>query len=284
MQHDVAPNSAQTLTSALPTMGAAKADAIWLRIGILLTLIIAFVLGLISFLNYSNYRKTINELNQNSVLVLARDLRQAITLGFSAGLQPQENAQLNTNIGEMLQKHPDIQYIAIIGDSNRELVKGPASPASRERWAARYAEAGVDQVWQVADDANDQIGLSYANDFGAKAGAVVIAYARTPVEQQARQMGWQLGQDALLNLLVLALITLGGVYLLARRMTRRIRAVASYIQGAGTGAAAAPLDDQLLDEHTYGAIADFVATTQEVAHQITAIEQQLGQAPASRPR
>ena len=270
----------QAANSAAP--GAARPEAIWLRIGILLILIIAFVLGLIAFLNYANYRKTIHELNQNSVMVLARDLRQAITLGLAAGLQPQENAQLNTNIGEMLHKHPDIDYIAIVGNSSRELARGNASAESRDIWSRKYAEAGADQIWQVQDGSNEQIGLSYANDFGAKAGAVVISYRRTAEEQQTHRMGRQLGQDAILNLIAFAGITLAGVYLLARRMTGNINKVAGYIQDACNGTTAVPLDDHLLDEHTHGAVADFVATTQEVSQQISAIEQQLSLRPDSK--
>ncbi|MGM9516359.1 hypothetical protein ACS5PK_19065 [Roseateles sp. DB2] len=264
--------------------GAARPEAIWLRIGILLILIVAFVLGLIAFLNYANYRKTIHELNQNSIMVLARDLRQAITLGLAAGLQPQENAQLNTIIGEMLHKHPDIDYIAVIGNSSRELAKGNVSTESREIWSKKYAEAGADQIWQVQDGTNDQIGLSYANDFGVKAGAVVISYRRTAEEQQTHRMGQQLSQDALLNLVVFGGITLAGVYLLARRMMGNINKVASYIQDACNGTTAVPLDDHLLDEHTHGAVADFVATTQEVSQQIAALEQQLSLLPDSKTR
>jgi hypothetical protein len=74
-------------------MGA-PAFPLWVRLGIPIASIIALAIGLISFLNYSNYERTYRQLNVSRITVVARDLRQAIEAGLNVGLAPRSNTQL----------------------------------------------------------------------------------------------------------------------------------------------------------------------------------------------
>ena len=62
--------------------------ALWLRLGLPISLIIALAIGFVSFLNFYNYGKTYRELNVARLAVMARDVRQAIESGLNVGLAP----------------------------------------------------------------------------------------------------------------------------------------------------------------------------------------------------
>lgn len=124
-----------------------KADALWLRIGGLLVVIIGAVLVLISFLNYSNYRKTYAELNLTRYLVLAKDVRQGVVSDLNIGLQPAADLYLQPALADMARRDAGIRYVGVIDDSGRPIGQGafPALPA--QAWKDRIAATAADTHW-----------------------------------------------------------------------------------------------------------------------------------------
>src|ERR1700739_2918511 len=92
-------------------------SAFWWRIGGLLVLVMSVVLLLISFLNYSNYRKTYLELNLTRYLVMAKDLRQTVESGLNIGRRPSENLQLLPMMQAMENRRDGIRYVGVITDT-----------------------------------------------------------------------------------------------------------------------------------------------------------------------
>lgn len=81
-------------------LSARRSAPLWLRLGLPISLIIALAIGFISFLNYYNYRKTYQELNVARIMVVARDLRQAInrasTLDWARAATPNSRPRLRS--------------------------------------------------------------------------------------------------------------------------------------------------------------------------------------------
>src|SRR5258705_3889779 len=89
-----------------------RSAPLWLRLGLPISLIIALAIGLISFLNYYNYRKTYPQLNVARLMVVARDLRQAVESGLNVGMVPRRNTQLATSL-TITQDHNDSLPLAL---------------------------------------------------------------------------------------------------------------------------------------------------------------------------
>ena len=108
-------------------LSARRSAPLWLRLGLPISLIIALAIGFISFLNYYNYRKTYQELNVARIMVVARDLRQAIKSGLNVGLGPRSNTQLATAL-TIAKDHTDgVRFAVVIDEAARRW----------SRWAKR---------------------------------------------------------------------------------------------------------------------------------------------------
>lgn len=210
---------------------------LWLRIGGLLVLVIASVLALTSFLNYSNYRKTLVELNLTRHLVLVKDLRQAVESGLNIGLRPAENETLLPLLRQVAHRHGGISYIVLLDDMGGILGVGKYPMLAATNWKELLLATPVDQYWQSGDRGAAQLGVVFANSFNVKIGAVVIGYDMAGLELASNAMLWKLIQDTVMVLILMASITLVAVYYLTRQFTRDLKMVGDNI--------AATLDPEL---------------------------------------
>ncbi len=257
--------------------------AMWWRIGMLLVLVLALVLILISFLNYSNYRKTYLELNLTRYLVLAKDVRQTIETGLNVGLPPLENARLLPAIQELARRHGGIRYIAILDDSGAVLGAQRVPAATLAQWRARLQATAATDYWQAQDAATYQLGMPFLNNFNLKAGAIIVAYDKGPITAATDAMLRALGTDVLLVLLVLAALTLAGSYALTRTISAELVTVGQGIDAALGEAAPCAVDEHILGGGVADDINAFAHLSHEVAGQLAALEQLLAQPPASHP-
>jgi len=93
-----------------------------LRLGLPISLIIALAIGFISFLNYYNYRKTYQQLNVARIMVVARDLRQAIESGLNVGLAPRSNTQLAASLAVAKDHIEGVRFAVVIDETAKRLV------------------------------------------------------------------------------------------------------------------------------------------------------------------
>ena len=100
-----------------------RSEPLWLRLGLPISLIIALAIGFISFLNYYNYRKTYQQLNIARVMVVARDLRQAIESGLNVGLAPRSNTELATSLTTAKDHTDGLRFAVVIDETAKKLVE-----------------------------------------------------------------------------------------------------------------------------------------------------------------
>src|SRR5258707_890536 len=114
---------------------------LWVRLGVPISLIIALAIGLISFLNYYNYEKTYKQLNVSRIIVVARDLRQAIETGLNVGLAPLNNTQLGKDLSIARDHTEGLRFAVVIDESANRLVEvGETTP--EQDWAQRLGAVG----------------------------------------------------------------------------------------------------------------------------------------------
>jgi hypothetical protein len=175
---------------------------LWFRIGSLIALVMLFVIALLSFLNYANFRKTLHGLAETRYTVLGKDSRQTVESGLALGLLPDQNAQLAADFAKLTSRWPAIRFAGVVATDGRLLV-GSGTPMAASRWQSHIADSPLDGLWRSRGDHEDAVGLNIENNFGDKAGAVVIAYddreTRAASSIMAQQLVWRALAVALLS-------------------------------------------------------------------------------------
>jgi len=194
-----------------------RSAPLWLRLGLPISLIIALAIGFISFLNYYNYRKTYQQLNVARVMVVARDLRQAIESGLNVGLAPRSNTQLATSLAVAKDHTDGVRFAAIIDEAAKKLVEVGGAAANQD-WLQRLKSAGEDLSWLGEDDDTYQVGLPYRNSFGVIVGAVVLGYDKAAIDRATATMAFTLFIDWIGAVLLLTTLTVLGIWRLTREL------------------------------------------------------------------
>src|SRR5882757_6895349 len=161
---------------------ARRSAPLWLRLGLPISLIIALAIGFISFLNYYNYRKTYQQLNVARIMVVVRDLRQAIESGLNVGLAPRSNTQLAASLAVAKDHTDGVRFAVVIDEAAKRLV-GAGDAAANQDWPRRLQPAGEELSWLGEDDDTYQVGLPYRNSFGVIVGAVVLGYDKIAIDR-----------------------------------------------------------------------------------------------------
>jgi len=265
-------------TSKIPK---APWSALWLRIGGLLVLVIAAVLVLISFLNYSNYRKTYIETNLTRYLVLAKDVRQGIVSGLNIGLHPSEDLYLIPALTEMTRRYDGIRYIAVVDDNGRPISQGNFPALPPQAWKDKINATSADAYWQSSDAETYQIGLPFMNNFNLKAGAVVIGYDRKGIDRAIDDMMRKLCVDAVKIMVLLTVLTLASVYFLTRKFSVELAQVGATLASMFHSAEPPFIADHMLGEDVARNINEFTAMSHRVVREIARLEQELAPAPDS---
>jgi len=205
-----------------------------LRLGLPISLIIALAIGFISFLNYYNYRKTYQQLNVARVMVVARDLRQAIESGLNVGLVPRSNTQLATSL-TIAKDHTDgVRFAVVIDQAAKRLVEAGGAAANQD-WLRRLQRVGEIVSWLGEDDDTYQVGLPYRNSFGVIVGAVVLGYDKAAIDRATATMAFTLFIDWIGAVLLLTTLTVLGTWRLTRELDSELtQAEAAEVIGIST--------------------------------------------------
>ncbi len=205
---------------------------LWFRIGGLLALVIAFVVALLSFLNYANFRKTVQGLHETRYLVLGKDIRQTVEAGLSLGLTPEQNARLPLLFKELQSAWPAIRYAGVVNTAAQPILgAGQAAKEGRASWHERIQAGTPDGIWHWRADHESAVGLTIADNFGGKAGAVVIVYDDREVAAAASTMATQLLWRALGVMLAASLLAWLGAWWLTRALAAELDAAEAVLDG-----------------------------------------------------
>lgn len=247
---------------------------LWLRISVLLVMVIALVLVLISYLNYSNYRKAVLEQNLTRSLIVAKDVRQTVLGGLNVGLDPSANMRLLPAIREAVRDGSGIRYIGVIDDAGAVIGDGGISPRAA-RWRKRLAATAADGYWQSSDADSMEVGVPFENNFHIKSGAVVVGYDRLAIEAAASDMRRKLATNAAITLLCVTLLTFAGVYLATRKLASALAGAATAIDAAAGTGKPVPLAGDVLGAEAAQEINEFAELSQRVVGGIAVLEHEL---------
>ena len=252
-----------------------KIIPLWVRLGVPIALIIALAIGLISFLNYYNYRKTYRELNVSRITVVARDLRQAIEAGLNVGLSPRNNTQLDSALSLAKDNTAGLRFAVVIDEqANRTVEVGKAAP--EQDWLKRLQSIGNELSWIGEGRDTYQVGLPFRNSFGVTVGAVILGYDKTAIDRANAAMRFTLLVDWLAAVIVLSILTLLGVRMITLRLESELAQAEAALDRAEPGAAVPELRLPLLGDEIERGIPAFIRQTQAARAQLA------GAAEASR--
>ena len=190
---------------------------LWVRLAIPITLVIALALGLISFLNYYVFEKTYKDLNVSRITVVARDLRQLIEAGLNIGLPPQSNLPFNESVSVAKEMTDGVTFILVRDDKGRRVLEAGEAIENPD-WAKKFGNS----PWTSEDAKTYQIGLPYRNSFGVVVGTLILGYDRNAIVAATNDMRSSMITDWLYDVVIVALLTFGGVFLLTRSLTREL--------------------------------------------------------------
>jgi sensor histidine kinase regulating citrate/malate metabolism len=253
-------------------VGQRKQNFLWWKIGILLVIVIAFVLAIITFLNYSNYRKTYLDLNLSRHLVLAKDLHQTIETGLNIGIKPAENLNLLPAIRDQINRHAGIRYIGIINDAGEIIGEGLMPAQSGLDWKKRISNTAADGYWLASNASTFQLGMVFMNNFNIKSGAVVIGYDRIAIEDAIDHIRNKLCMDVLLTLSLVTFFTLLGVYVLTRKFAAELFEIGHAIESTLGAAGPHQVVQQVLSESVANDINDFTRLSHQLAQKMADFE------------
>ena len=258
-----------------PAVKSSRSPALWWRIAALLIFVFASTLLLISFLNYSNYRKTYLNLNQTRYLVSLKELRQTIEYGMNIGLPPSSNTNLMPALNDLLKRQDGIRYIAVADDSGKILSTTPLSSETSRNWNALQESTANESYWQSASPSTFELGMPFTNNFGQKAGVVVIGYDRPIIEKAIGNMLRGMAFDFIVNLAILTLLTFVIVYLLTAKFSATIAKLSQVIDTAMRTNRPCEINDAAIDPATVKDLTDFVNLSQQAARELDALEHEL---------
>jgi hypothetical protein len=235
--------AAQPLQLGRPVFHSSR---MWIRISALLILVVSAVLIVISFLNYSNYRKTFLQLNLSRYLVVANDLRQTVEAGLNIGLEPDANARLLPAMQELTKQQAGTRFIAVLQSNGAVINEGAVAPDAVPDWQHRMHTA--DSYWQANRGDNVELGMIIRNNFNLKVGAVVIGYDRLAIEDAMAAMRRKLLVDTVQILAAASVLILLGVNLITRKLGGQLESISRVVDRVLTEPDPPLLPEDALDQ------------------------------------
>jgi sensor histidine kinase regulating citrate/malate metabolism len=240
---------------------------LWVRLGIPIASVIALAIGLISFLNYSNYERTYRQLNVSRITVVARDLRQAIEAGLNVGLAPRSNTQLEKALASARDHTEGLRFAVVIDEhANRTVAVGEAEP--EQDWLKRIQNIGTAPSWAGEGRDTYQIGLPFQNSFGVTVGALVLGYDKSAIDRATATMRLTLFLNWLLAVSVLTISALLGVRMITRGLESELTQAEAALDQARPGVELPALRLPLLGDEIERGIPAFIQQTHAVRAQL----------------
>jgi len=243
---------------------ARRSAPLWLRLGLPISLIIALAIGFISFLNYYNYRKTYQQLNVARIMVVARDLRQAIESGLNVGLAPRSNTQLAASLAVAKDHIDGVRFAVVIDETAKRLV-GVGDAAANQDWLRRLQRVGEELSWLGEDDDTYQVGLPYRNSFGVIVGAVVLGYDKVAIDRATAAMAFTLFVDWVGAVLLLTTLTVLGIWRLTRELDSELTQAEAALAHALSDEPVGDLRLPVLGEEIARGIPEFIERSRAAA-------------------
>ncbi len=220
-----------------------------LRISATIAAILALVMGLAAFLNYTKYEHAYLDLLQSRLMVVGESLRETVETGLNLGLTLGEMAGFQAVIERELERDANLLSIEIFNLNGQrlfatgELDDSPTVPESHIRQSAGLAD------WRAQDDHALIVGLPLTNPFGQPVGGLVIRYSRSYYQSELNAVIADLGRCIFLILGTVTLATGLLTALILRNFNRHLKnleqELAEFTEAGGIPGKATAVDDEL---------------------------------------
>jgi hypothetical protein len=205
------------------------------KIGLTIVSIVAFVLLLVTFLNYFKFQKTLTGLLDSRVRVVSLDLKSTVESGLNLGLALKDIDSLQPILDHARDINPLIATIRVFDDAGNTVFSSPADslsdvPAS---WREALERAEAD-TFSLAEESEFVVGAPLVNNLDKAVGGIAVTYSRSYFDSKVDAMLLELGEAAIYALAIFGSLSIVAVILLLREVSaayRRMQAAMSLAAG-----------------------------------------------------
>lgn len=231
------------------------------KIGLTIVSIVAFVLLLVTFLNYFKFQKTLTGLLDSRVRVVSLDLKSTVESGLNLGLTLEDIDTLQPILDHARDINPLIATIRVFDDAGKAVFSSPADGMAGVPVSWLHAlERAESDTFSFAEENEFIVGAPLVNNLDKAVGGIAVTYSRSYFDNKVADMLRELGEAAIYALAIFGSLSIVAVILLLREVSaayRRMQAAMSLAAGdhppdAG-GTAQTELETHMLAVRDYAA-------------------------------
>jgi hypothetical protein len=247
------------------------------KIGLTIVAIVAFVLLLVTFLNYFKYQKTLTSLLDSRVRVVSLDLKGTVEGTLNLGLALRDIDNLQPVLDRAREINPLIATIRVFDETGATVFSSPADGTETvpAPWMTALEQAEAD-TFSLSTDEEFVVGTPLVNNLDKFVGGLAVTYSRSYFDNKVDSMLRELGEAAIFALAIFGTVAIVAVILLLRDVSaayKRMQAAMTLVQSGDTGPPVADAKTAL-ESHML-AVRDYAANAKreidEAASQIEAL-------------
>lgn len=205
------------------------------KIGLTIVSIVAFVLLLVTFLNYFKFQKTLTGLLDSRVRVVSLDLKSTVESGLNLGLALEDIDSLQPILDHAREINPLIATIRVFDDAGKAVFSSPADGMAAIPATWREAlERSESDTFSLAEENEFIVGAPLVNNLDKAVGGITVTYSRGYFDGKVAAMLRELGEAAIYALAIFGSLSIVAVILLLREVSaayRRMQAAMSLAAG-----------------------------------------------------
>lgn len=154
------------------------------RTSAVISLVVIFAIGLVTFLNYLKFERTLTTLLQSRLELMIRDLRADIEWSLNLGLALNELRNFQPLVERLTKSDRHVLAVDVFGTDGQTVFHSDRQPAGQPAPPDRGAILRQDEArlwWSQEDDAL-VVGTVLVNNFGQVAGGATLRYSSAGIE------------------------------------------------------------------------------------------------------
>lgn len=226
--------------------------SLFFKLGAAIAAILCFSIALVVVLNFAKFERTLVELQQSRLRVLALDGKASTEAAIDLGLALPSLRDAQRIISQISAMDPDIRGVVILDHQGSVLFQSglhatthlPGSARGRAVWFEEAARARGG-TWLRTDDSALMVGAPILNPFSQPVGLLLIAYDRRAIDERAGEFLYTFARQALWPLVGGFALVCALVLVLLKPLGQRFQELETALRRTGDAAHAAPADEKL---------------------------------------
>lgn len=222
------------------------------KLGAAILAILCFSIALVVLLNFAKFERTLIELQQSRLRVLALDAKASTEAAIDLGLALPSVRDAQRILARVSGMDPDIRGVVILDRQGSVLFQSglhatthlPGSARGRAAWFEEAARAR-DGAWNRTDTEALLVGAPILNPFGQPVGLVLIAYDRRALDARAGEFLHTFTRQALWPLVGGFTLACALMLVLLKPLRQRFQALETALRRSGEGMPEAPANEEM---------------------------------------